>query len=156
MENLNKSTENPKVVIRDLTDLLHLVYDSKEGYQHAAETTKTPELHKFFLTFVHEREVYANELKEHIAFHGGKAHDEEGGVLGGLHRTWITIKDALTGKGDAALLAAIITGEQAAIAKFDECIADHRDHADHLKLLVKQRDGIWTALGEIEVLKDKY
>ncbi|WP_413670161.1 PA2169 family four-helix-bundle protein [Mucilaginibacter sp. Mucisp86] len=156
MENLTESSENPKVVIRDLTELLHLVYDGKEGYQHAAETTKTPALHMLFLKLAHEREAYANELKEHIAFHGGKAHDQEGGVLGGLHRTWITIKDALTGKSDADLLAAIVTGEQAAIAKFDECIADHKDHADHLKLLVRQRDGIWAALGEIEVLKDKY
>ena len=154
MEHSHESSEDPKVVIHDLKHLYQLITDGEEGYHHAAETTKTPELHKLFLELEAERKVFATELKEHIAFHGGKVDD--GGLLGDLHRTWITIKDAITGKDDVALLEGIAKGEQAAIAKFDECIADYKDHADHLKLLIKQRDGIKTALNGIEALRNKY
>ncbi|MGY3214757.1 uncharacterized protein (TIGR02284 family) [Mucilaginibacter sp. HD30] len=97
-----------------------------------------------------ERIVYAAELKEHIALHGEEAENESGGILGGLHRTWLSIKQALSSKEDKAILTAIITGERAAIEKCDACIADYADHADHLSLLTEQRDGIKIALAEIE------
>jgi uncharacterized protein (TIGR02284 family) len=109
-----------------------------------------------FLKLSGERIVYAAELKEHIATHGGEADNEEGGVLGGLHRTWINIKEVFTGNDNAALLDAITTGEKAAIGKYDEYIADYADHADHLELLKTQRDGIRAALNEIESLKVQY
>jgi hypothetical protein len=67
-----------------------------------------------------------------------------------LHRTWLNIKQALAGKEDKAILTAITTGEKAAIEKYEECINDYADHADHLTLLTEQRDGIKTALSEIE------
>ena len=95
--------------------------------------------------------MYAAELKEHIALHGEDAENDNGGILGGLHRTWLTIKQALSSKEDQAILGAITTGERAAIEKYEECIADYADHADHLKLLTEQRDGIKAALAEIEV-----
>lgn len=155
MDTANKTSEDQNVVIRDLKHLLQLINDGKDGYQHAAEITKTPALHQLFLKFEAERKAFANELKEHIAFHGGHAGNEDGGILGGLHRTWITIKEAITGHDDAELLEAIAKGEQAAIKKFDTCIMDFKDHADHLKLLIRQRDGIRKALAEIEALKNK-
>jgi uncharacterized protein (TIGR02284 family) len=77
-------------------------------------------------------------------------------VLGGLHRTWITIKEAFTGNVNEALIAAIETGEKAAIDKYDEYIADYADHADHLELLKSQRDGIHVSLNEIINLKGQY
>ena len=107
----------------------------------------------FFLGIEGERIVYASELKEHIAVHGGEADNEDGGILGGLHRGWITIKQLLTSKEDKAVLEAIVTGEKAAIAKYDEYIADYADHADHLELLKGQRDGIETAKNKIVALQ---
>jgi uncharacterized protein (TIGR02284 family) len=149
--NIQKSSLKTKdEVVSDLNNLVELVNDGKEGYQHAAEKTETPELKALFLKIAGERIVYADELKEHILTHGGEADNEEGGILGGLHRTWISVKETFTGHDDAALLEAIATGEKAAIGKYDEYIADYADHADHLELLTTQRDGIKAALSEIE------
>jgi uncharacterized protein (TIGR02284 family) len=157
MESIKSSSLKTKAeVVADLENLLALINDGKEGYQHAAEVTETPELKTIFLKLEGERIVYASELKEHIAVHGGEADNEEGGILGGLHRTWITIKQALTSKENAAILDAIVTGEKAAIAKYDEYIADYADHADHLELLKGQRNGIQDALNEIESLKGQF
>lgn len=156
MENIqNSSLKTKDEIVSDLKNLLALVNDGKEGYQHSAEVTESPELKTIFLKFEGERMVYAAELKEHIATHGGEADDDEGGLLGGLHRTWITIKQSLSGNGNESILEAIITGEKAAIEKYDEYIADYADHADHLELLQEQRAGIQSALNEIEMLKGK-
>lgn len=152
MESIKSSSLKTKEeVINDLKELLTLVNDGKEGYQSAAEATDNLELKALFTKFSGERIVYAAELKEHIAVHGGTADNEDGGIIGGLHRTWINIKQALSSKEDKAILTAVTDGERAAIAKYDEYIADYVDHADHLKLLTEQRDGIKNALSEVEI-----
>ncbi|MDN3547835.1 PA2169 family four-helix-bundle protein [Mucilaginibacter aquaedulcis] len=151
MESIKASSLKTKEeVINDLKELLALVNDGREGYLSASEATGNPELKALFAKFSGERIVYAAELKEHIAVHGGEADNEDGGILGGLHRTWLTIKQALSSKEDKAILTAITDGERAAIAKYDEYIADYADHADHLKLLQEQREGISAALSEVE------
>jgi uncharacterized protein (TIGR02284 family) len=151
MESIKSSSlKSKEEVISDLKELLQLVNDGKEGYQSAAEATENEQLKALFLQLSGERIVYAAELKEHLAVHGADAENESGGILGGLHRTWFNIKQALSSKEDKGILTAITTGEKAAIEKYDACIADYADHADHLKLLKEQRDGIQAALTEIE------
>ena len=152
MENIRPSSlKSKEEVISDLKEILQLVNDGKEGYQSAAEATENAELKALFSKLSGERIVYAAELKEHLALHGEETDNEDGGILGGLHRTWLTIKQALSNKEDKAILTAITTGEKAAIEKYDTCIADFADHADHMALLTDQRDGIKTALAEIEM-----
>jgi uncharacterized protein (TIGR02284 family) len=154
MENLNNSSlKTREEVVSDLKNLVELLNDGKEGYKSAADATDNPELKTVFLKLSGERIAYAAELKDHIQTHGGESDNEDGGILGGLHRTWLHIKEALSNKSDVALLDAVITGEKAAIAKYDEYIADYADHADHLELLKEQREGIEAALNKIEALR---
>jgi uncharacterized protein (TIGR02284 family) len=148
--------ENNKEIISDLKGLVSIVNDGKEGYESAAETTDNIELKAVFLKYVAQRALYETELKAHIAKHGGDSDNEEGGILGAIHRTWIDIKEALTDKSETAVLGAIVTGEKAALDKYDACISDHQLHEDHLNLLTTQRNGIAEALKEIEVLQQKY
>ena len=126
-------------IISDLKGLVNILNDGKQGYESAAETTDSL------------------ELKAHIKVHGGNADDNDnGGVLGAVHRTWIDIKQAFAGNENKAILDSIITGEKAAIEKYDAYIADYTDHADHLTLLKKQRDGIQEDLNGIQSLKLQY
>ncbi len=144
------SLKSKNEVISDLKEILELVNDGKEGYQTAADTTNNPKLKALFLRISGERIVYASELKEHISLHGADADNDKGGVLGGLHRAWLTIKQSISSNDDKAILTSITTGERSAIEAYDKCIADYADHADHIKLLTEQRDGIRNALAEIE------
>lgn len=144
--------ETNKEIISDLKDLLSIVNDGKEGYESASETTEKIELKGVFLKYSAQRAGYAEELRTHIATHGEDAENESGGILGALHRTWIDIKEALSSKEDAAILEAIVTGEKAAIEKYDKYISDYVDHADHIELLKRQRAGVEDALVEIEGL----
>ncbi|TKC07116.1 ferritin-like domain-containing protein [Pedobacter frigoris] len=142
--------ETNNEIISDLKGLVNIVNDGKEGYESASEATDSIELKGLFLKYSAQRAGYAMELKDHITKHGGNSDNEEGGILGVLHRTWIDIKQALSIKEDVAILAAIETGEKAAIEKFDKALEDYQVHADHIELLQRQRTGILEALKEIE------
>lgn len=151
MENIKASSlKTQPQIVGDLKELLVLINDGKEGYQHAAEATDTPELKALFSKLSGERMVDAAELEEHIAAHGGDVDNDNGGILGNLHRSWLTLKQTFSSKEDKAILQGITTGEMAAIEKYNQCIADYADHADHLELLKEQREGIQDALTQIE------
>ena len=146
--------ESNKEIISDLNSLVTILNDGKQGYESAAETTNSLELKAVFGKYALERAAYATELKAHIKQHGGNEDDNEnGGVLGAIHRGWLDVKHAVTGNSDASLLEAIETGEKSAIEKYDGYIADYTDHADHLALLKKQRDGIQKDLQQLQSLK---
>ncbi|WP_342644906.1 PA2169 family four-helix-bundle protein [Mucilaginibacter sp. CSA2-8R] len=151
MESIKTSSLKTKEqIINDLKGLLVLVNDGKEGYQSASEATESQDLKAFLSQTSGERIVYASELKEHIEAHGGEADNENGGLLGGLHRAWLNVKQAFSSNDDQEILKAITTGERAVIAKYDELIADFADHSDHIKLLTEQRDGVANSLTQIE------
>ncbi|MFC5284844.1 ferritin-like domain-containing protein [Pedobacter alpinus] len=142
--------KNQEEIVSDLKGLINILNDGKTGYKEAINNVKSENLKSTFLQFSNQRYAYAEELKAHIAQHGGKSDNEEGGVLGALHRAWLDIKDAFTGNDDSAILEAITTGEKAALEKYDEVLEDYRDHADHYAILTKQREGIASALSTIE------
>ncbi|WP_431295126.1 PA2169 family four-helix-bundle protein [Pedobacter sp. P26] len=148
--------ENNQEIISDLKGLVSIINDGKEGYSSAAESTDNVELKAVFLKYVAERALYENELKAHLEKHGVNSDNQEGGILGAIHRTWLDIKEALTDKSETALLSAVVTGEKAALEKYDMVIKDNELHSDHLNLLTTQRNGIAEALKEIEVLEQKY
>ncbi len=137
-------------VVEDLKGLVTILNDGKEGYLSASEVVNSLELKELFLRMASQRIGYANELKSHIALHGGESENENGGILGILHRTWIDIKQALSSKEDEAILEAVETGEKAALEKYDAVLEDEVTHVHHLGLLQKQRTGILEALKEVE------
>ena len=143
-------------IIADLKGLVSIVNDGKEGYKEAAEKAKSMELKAMFMEFSMERSTYEDELKSHILQHGGQSSNEEGGFLGALHRTWIDIKEAISTSEDSAILNTILTGEKAAIAKYDEVLKDYETHEDHYSLLMRQREGIDNTLTKIEELAMEY
>ena len=143
-------------IISDLKGLINILNDGKVGYKEAIGNVKSEDLKSTFLEFSNQRYAYAEELKTHILQHGGDSENEEGGVLGALHRAWLDIKEVFASNEDGAILEAIKTGEKSALAKYDEVLENYRDHADHYALLTKQRAGIAEALLKIENLHLQY
>lgn len=142
--------ETNQEIINDLKGLINIANDGREGYASASEATDSGELKAVFLKYSAQRADYADELKQHIAQHGGDSDNEKGGILGALHRSWIDIKKSLSSKEDVAVLDAIESGEKAAIEKYDKVLDDYGSHLDHIVLLQRQRTGILEALREIE------
>lgn len=148
--------ENNKEIISDLKSLISTLNDGKEGYTSAAETTDNVELKAVFLEYAAQRKAYEEELKAHLLTHGEKSDNDGGGVLGALHRTWIDVKDALSGKDEASILKAIETGEQSAVDEYNKLTTDYATHSDHIQLLNKQKEGVTEALNKIKSLISKY
>ena len=148
--------ENQKEIISDLKGLINIVNDGKIGYAEAVDNVKSESLKSTFLELSNQRSSFAEELKAHVLQHGGSSDNDEGGVLGALHRAWLDIKDVFTSQDDSAILAAISTAEKTALAKYDEVLKNYRDHADHYALLSRQREGIASALSKIETLEVQY
>ncbi|RYE31036.1 MAG: PA2169 family four-helix-bundle protein [Sphingobacteriaceae bacterium] len=100
--------ENNKEIISDLNSLITILNDGKQGYESAAETTDSLELKAVFGKYALERAAYATELKAHIKQHGGNEDDNEnGGVLGAIHRGWLDVKHAVTGLMDFGLIKTV-------------------------------------------------
>lgn len=143
-------------IVIDLKGLISILNDGKEGFKEAVNHVKSEELKSIFLEFSNERAAYAEELKSHLLQHGGSSDNDGGGVLGALHRSWLSIKETFSSNEDAAILEAIVTGEEAALEKYDNLLKDYEDHADHYSLLKRQRDGIQGHLNKIKALASAY
>ncbi len=148
--------KNQNEITADLKGLINILNDGKEGYKEAIQNVKSDQLKTTFMDLSNERAVYAEELKTHILQHGDYSENEDGGVLGALHRAWLDVKEVFSSNEDSAILSAIETGEKAAIEKYDSVLKNYADHADHYSLLNKQRNGIQNALDKIKTLGLQY
>jgi uncharacterized protein (TIGR02284 family) len=148
--------KNQNEITADLKGLINVLNDGKEGYKEAIQNVKSEELKSIFMDLSNERAAYAEELKAHILQHGNYADNEDGSVLGTLHRAWLDVKEVFSSNEESAILNAIETGEKVAIEKYDAVLKDHADHFDHYSLLNKQRNGIQKALDKIKTLGLQY
>lgn len=135
-------------VIRDLKGLMNILNDGKEGYGVAGEATTNTELNALYLKYSVQRAGFAQELRDHIAEHGGKFENEQS--ASGSLSPWPDVKKAISGKEDAVILGAIETAENDAIEHYDRVMKNIEIHKDHIVLLQRQRTGILDALRKVE------
>ena len=148
--------EANKKIIEDLTHLLAIANDGKEGYKNAAENADAAELKALFTTYSIQRADFEMELKSIIRQHGGDADNEKGGPLGTLHRTWIDIKTAFTTNDNHAVIDAVITGEKAAVEAYDEVLSNENIGYDLRQILITQREDINECLKNVQNLEERY
>lgn len=142
---------------KQIEHLLLICNDGIEGYKKAADQSKGIEFTTLFTDYVIQRTAYANALKEHIKALGGDSDNQTGGTVGVLHRLWTDIKYKLSSDEEQVALEACIEGEKAAIAAYDEVLADAADLSSELTELIQdQRDGIERALIKAEQLMRVY
>lgn len=109
--------------ISTLNTLTGTLLDSVEGYRHAAETIDRPELGSRFLARATEREAAARELQQAVRAAGGDPTDD-GTLLGGVHRTFLGLKEAITGRDDEAIVNEVERGEDYLKGKFEVAMKD--------------------------------
>jgi uncharacterized protein (TIGR02284 family) len=105
-------------------DLIETLRDGEQGYAHAAERLRGGEdsaLADRFLNFSRERARYAEDLRAMAASYGDDV-DDSGSVAASFHRTWISLKDALTGSDPAAIAKAAIEGENHAVDEYERAL----------------------------------
>lgn len=143
---MTTTDENRKEIVDTLDGLIEILEDGKLGYTNAAEHVEDSAMKSEFLQHARERALYIVELQDEINRLGKSTDASGGGVLGAIHRAWIDIKSTFTSGDTEAIVEACITGEEAAIEKYESALEKEELQATQSALISKQLNGIKAVL----------
>lgn len=119
--------------VSKLDDLIVTTIDSVKGYEHSAESAKSPDLQAIFLELATERRAIAETLQGRSRELGGSPSDF-GSVAGTVHRRVEDLRRALGG-GDEALLKEIARGEDYLAEEYQRVLSDDSTMAETRELV---------------------
>ena len=138
--------------IKALNYLIGTCIDGENGYREAADEADSSELKSQLTQLAQQRTQFRGELEQEVIRLGGDP-KESGSTGAGLHRTWLNVRDAVTGRGDDAVIKECQRGEKSALDNYDDVLG--RDLPATLKETVtQQRDAIQQAHSELESLQN--
>ena len=107
--------------ISTLNNLIETCKDGEQGFRTAAESLKDAQVKAKFLEYSRERGDMARALQAEVRKLGGDP-EKSGSMSASLHRGWIDIKSAVTGKDDHAILAEAERGEDVAKDQYEKAL----------------------------------
>lgn len=124
-----------KEIEKDLNDLVIINNDRIQGYEKAVEDNEDPALDDLFRHFIIQSQQFRSQLADHIVRIDGTGVSDATStdVSSKIHRAWIDIKAALTGKNRASILSSVEFGENVAIEAYRDAI-----EKDHLPAYIKE------------------
>ena len=106
-----------------LNGLIKTTLDSAKGYRDAAEDAQNPQFSSMFSDFSRERGEVASALQGEVERLGGTPKDDSS-LLAAAHRTFMDLKQVLTGRSDKAVIEEVERGEDFIKGKFEAAIRD--------------------------------
>ena len=140
-------------VISTLNGLIETCKDGQEGFKEAAEGVERSDLKSLFYEFSQQRAQFAGELQSLVQQLGGDP-EKSGSVAGAMHRGWINIKSAVTGKDDGAILNECERGEDSAKSAYKDALEDKPLPANVTETIQTQYQAILSAHDRIKALRD--
>jgi len=141
-------------VLSTLNGLLETCRDGAQGFRSAAEGVQDANLRRLFESYAQQRSEFTAELEREVQRLGGDPADH-GHVAGALHRSWINIKAAVTGKDDHAVLGEAERGEDFAVRAYREAL-DSGLSADLRGIVERQYLQIKEAHDHVRSLRDQH
>ena len=139
-------------VIDTLNDLLESSRDGEYGFTESAERVNAQDLKTLLLRHADECRGAAAELAGQIRQLGGEP-DEGGTTSGALHRGWVSVRGAITGYTDLAMLEECERGEDAALARYRKALKQDLPPAIR-SLVQRQADGAQRNHDQIKAIRD--
>ena len=117
-----------KEIVDDLNELVKINNDRIQGYEKAVEDNEDAQLDDLFRHYIIQSQNFRSQLADHIVRIDGLAVSDvtSTDVSSKLHRAWIDLKSALTGKDRASVLSSVEFGENAAVEAYEDAI--EKDH----------------------------
>ncbi len=109
------STDND---ISVLNGLIKTTLDSMKGYEDAAKDAESSQYATMFADFARDRSQVATSLQAQVRTLGGDP-EMDSSLLGAAHRSFMDLKQALTGKDDKAIILEVERGEDHIKAKYE-------------------------------------
>lgn len=106
-------------------ELVKISEDGKEGYAKGAEEltdSDRPGLAATFTRLSQQRAGFSAELQALAGAYGDKV-KETGSAAAALHRSWMAVRDAVTGSGPGSVLKTALQGEDHAIGAYEKALA---------------------------------
>ncbi len=120
-----RSTHTDADATGTLNTLISTLIDSVDGYQKAATDTENARFAEMFNARARERRQAVTRLQAVVAGLGGDPSDD-GTTSGALHRGWLGLKEAITGRDDEAIVKEVERGEDYLKEKFEAAMT-HKD-----------------------------
>jgi uncharacterized protein (TIGR02284 family) len=135
-----------------LNNLIETCKDGQDGFRTAAEGVSRPDLKTLFNTFSQQRAQFGAELQNEVLRLGGDP-EKTGSVAASLHRGWIDIKSAVTGKDDNAVISECERGEDSAVKNYEEAARDENLPANLREIVQRQYAAVKEAHDRIRSLE---
>ncbi|HKP69791.1 MAG TPA: PA2169 family four-helix-bundle protein [Pyrinomonadaceae bacterium] len=139
-------------VISCLNGLIETCKDGQEGFKQAAEGVERSDMKSLFYEFSQQRAQFAGELQSMVQSLGGDP-ENSGSMAGAIHRGWINIKSAVTGKDEAAILNECERGEDSAKNTYKEALEEPLP-ANVTETIQAQYQSILSAHDRVKALRD--
>lgn len=135
-------------------ELVETLRDGENGFKAAADKLRDgdrPEWASVMQRFAEQREDFRREIVE-LGHEYGDDVDTSGTAAAAVHRGWITLKDALTGDDAGSVLGAAVTGENHAVAQYEEALAMDLS-AGFREVVSRQHQAVVAARDEVKALQ---
>jgi uncharacterized protein (TIGR02284 family) len=118
----NRTTQTDRDdVISTLNGLVETCKDGANGFRTAADGVEDASLKRLFSSYAEQRSQFASELERLVTSLGGDPADT-GHIAGAVHRGWINLKAAITGKDDGAVMSEAERGEDFAKDRYQAAL----------------------------------
>lgn len=135
-----------------LNNLVETCKDGEQGFREAAEAVHNQEVRSTFQRYAQQRAQFASELQVEVARIGGEP-EKSGSTGGALHRGWINLKSAITGKQEHAILEEAERGEDVAVDAYRDALA--KDLPSDIQGIVRRQfEAIQEAHRTVRALRD--
>ena len=137
-----------------LKDLIQINVDRYNGCQKAMEDVHDSDLKDMFSRMGQQSLNFKNELER---FGGNDVHipTDDTSAASKVHRAWIDVKSAFTGKDRHSVLATAETGEDTILKTYNEALNDNNGlPTDLLQVVQRQKQELLQSHNMVKALRD--
>ena len=109
--------------VSTLNNLIETCKDGERGFKEAAEGLQSADIKAQFMEYSRERAQMAAELQAEVRRLGGDP-EKSGSMSASMHRGWVDLKSAITGKDDHAIVSEAERGEDVAKAAYESALKE--------------------------------
>ena len=148
----DSTTASNDDVISTLNGLIETCKDGQNGFKEAAEGVERSDLKSLFYEFSQQRSQFVGDLQSLVRELGGDP-ENSGSVAAAIHRGWINIKSAVTGKDDGAILNECERGEDSAKNAYKNALEEALP-ANIMETVQTQYVAVQAAHDRVKALRD--
>lgn len=132
-----------------LSKLYTRLIDSRDGYKEAMEDATSPTVKGTLNDMAERRTRDAAELRSFLAREGVEL-DDDGSLLAAAHRTFMNMKDAVTGTDDKAIMQEILRGEKSLHEQYHDAMEKSGPSHPEYAILKAQHDALYEEIQRFE------